>query len=106
MVFAICLQFLFKLSSLDVPSVAETDSPVICCVLYGLSNGHSQSLHVNYTASRSSQTDTQNRNHEPLPRATAGRQSLIATSHTCSQTVFRRKSVSKSEFPGGSEAQA
>ena len=105
MVFAICLQFLFKLSSLDVPSVAETDSPVICCVLYGLSNGHSQSLHVNYTASRSSPS-TQNRNHEPLPRATAGRQSLIATSHTCSQAAFRHKSVSKSEFPGGSEAQA
>ena len=68
MVFAICLQLLFKLSSFDVPSVAETDSPVICCVLYGLSNGHSQSLHVNYTASRSSQstqTETTSHYHEP-----------------------------------------
>ena len=49
---------------------------VVCCM--ACANGHSQSLHVNYPASRSSQTDTQNRNHEPLPRATAGRQSLIA----------------------------
>ena len=70
---------------------------VVCCM--ACANGHDQSLHVNYTASRSSQTDTQNRNHEPLPRATAGRQSLIATNHTCSQTVFRHKSVSKSESP-------
>ena len=111
MVFAMCLQFLFKLSSFDVRIGAETESfsVYVLCVIYRTASilffvvqflssdqHYSQLLHVNYTASRSSETDTRNRNHEPLPPATAGRQSLIATSHTCSQTAFRHKSVSKS----------